>query len=206
MQHINMASSPLLKGRPLLTHAVSLLLHKKLAGAHLPVPCGLDDDAITQATVSLHPGASPQKGWVSDIIRARGGSFTQGNADYRDAPLLVADGQNSFVVFMPPEPALSARGHDWFAGLALGHMMLHWPPPAGWGAYSDIMYVPAVCREGETAIARQQASHFAIELLMPAEVFFNNHQRGSYENTARALNVDVHPDVVKFRAGIMGYS
>lgn len=179
-------------------------MHKQIASACFPLPCNINLKDIEFSAANFRPSKIDEN-WVSNTIHALGGSFNESDFIYEDFPLLVADGMQSFSVFLPKDPLLSSKGKDWFSALALGHMILHWPPPGSWGSPASLMYIPMFSKTPDLIKARREATQFAIELLMPGELFFNNYLIEDGSSMQDKLGIKVHQDIIDLRIKMMGF-
>lgn len=190
-----------IEGFPLLNAAVSLELHRALAGAALPMPSGLPNDSIARAARNMRPPGVLAPDWVLSIVGILGGAVRTLEDEWPDAPLLAADAPGRFLISLPSGPILASRGRDWFVAIALAHMRLHWPPKSGWGAQARLLYVPRSLK-GDAMVARNEAMSFAVEMLMPQDEFIA--AMSDPDSAAETLGIQVSEGILKARARSLG--
>lgn len=189
----------------MLEQATSLAVHRALASACLPAPAGVDEQVIRESAERLHPPVEAGgKEWVPLLLGMLGGRVSARPSSDIDGPLVVADARERFLVFLPATERVARRGRDWFLGLAIGHVRLHWPPRGEWGRTSDVLWVPRVPRDETTRLARDEAARFAMELLLPFARFERPWRAFGPGGVAAVLGLDLAREVVEARAAEVG--
>lgn len=203
--------------------AYSLKVHKRIAKALGPVSCRLDKASIEQIAISIRPRQEDLEArWVDNLVVILGGKSKDrliNNHSPVDAPLLVSDRRNRFVIYNPVWEKKTGHGRDWNLALALGHQCLHWPPPKNVSEFiesenyetdvedADILYTPyLISNSSQMFSARMEAIWHASSMLMPSGIFERIYREvdGNIEKIVERFKISVSGEVVTARAKSLG--
>jgi hypothetical protein len=203
--------------------AYSLKVHRRIAKALEPVSCQIDKSNIEQIAISIRPRQEDlEDNWVDHLVMVLGGKVLDrlvNNNSPVDAPLLVSDRRNRFVIYNPIWENKTRHGRDWNLALALGHQCLHWPPPKNVAEFiesenyetdvedADILYCPyLIANTSQMFPARMEAIWHASSMLMPSGIFERVYHdtKGDITEILKRFKISVSREVVEARAKSLG--